>query len=92
MSCSKRRGGDPFADPQASRWARLPQMHVPPTRPSSRPGGAGDYLGELNRQRKVFPEGAPLQPRLALAAGIEQYRACARWARKAIKKFKEEGS
>lgn len=48
-----------------------------------------DYLGELDRQRKEFPERAPLQPRLALAAGVEQYRACARWARKAIKEFKE---
>jgi DNA-binding PadR family transcriptional regulator len=50
------------------------------------------YLGELNRQRDLFPAGAPLQPRLALAAGIEQYRACARWGRKAIKEFMEEGS
>jgi DNA-binding PadR family transcriptional regulator len=48
-----------------------------------------DYLGELNRQRKEFPEETPLHPRLALAAGIEQYRACARWARKALKEFKE---
>jgi DNA-binding PadR family transcriptional regulator len=51
-----------------------------------------DYLEELSRQRKLFPEGAPLHPRLALAAGIEQYRACARWARKAIKEFEDEGS
>ncbi len=50
-----------------------------------------DYLGELNRQLKVFPAGAPPQPRLAMAVGIEQYRASARWARKAIKEFKEEG-
>jgi len=50
-----------------------------------------DYLAELNRQRKLFPEETPLHPRLALAAGIEQYRACARWARKALKEFMEEG-
>ena len=50
------------------------------------------YVGELGRQRGLFPEGTPLHPRLALAAGIEQYRACARWARKAIKRFEEEGS
>ena len=49
-------------------------------------------LGDLNRQRKEYPKEAPLHPRLALAAGIEQYRACARWARKAIKEFKDEGS
>lgn len=46
-----------------------------------------NYVGELNRQRDEFPEGTPLHPRLALAAGIEQYRACARWARKALKDF-----
>ncbi len=51
-----------------------------------------DYLAELSRQFKAFPEGAPLQPRLALGAGLEQYRACARWARKAIKEFEEERS
>ena len=49
------------------------------------------YVEELGRQRGLFPEGTPLRPRLALAAGIEQYRACARWARKAIKRFEEEG-
>lgn len=49
------------------------------------------YVGELDRQRGLFPEGTPLHPRLALAAGIEQYRACARWARKAIKRIEEEG-
>lgn len=49
------------------------------------------YVAELGRQRTRFPEGTPLHPRLALAAGIEQYRACARWARKAIERFEEEG-
>ena len=48
------------------------------------------YVEELGRQRAAFPEGTPLHPRLALAAGIEQYRACARWARRAIQKFEEE--
>ena len=47
------------------------------------------YVEELGRQRSLFPEGTPLHPRLALAAGIEQYRACARWARRAIQKFEE---
>jgi hypothetical protein len=51
-----------------------------------------EYVGELNGQRKLFPEGTAVHPRLALAAGIEQYRALARWARKAIKEFEEEGS
>jgi DNA-binding PadR family transcriptional regulator len=51
-----------------------------------------DYLGELTRQRKEYPKDGPLHPRLALVAGIEQYRASARWARKAIEEFKEEGS
>ena len=50
-----------------------------------------EYVAELNRQRDLFPEATPLHPRLALAAGIEQYRACARWARKAIRRFEEEG-
>jgi hypothetical protein len=48
-----------------------------------------DYLAELNRQRREFPAETPLHPRLALAAGIEQYRACARWARTALKEFME---
>lgn len=49
------------------------------------------YVEDLSRQAGLFPEGTPLHPRLALAAGIGQYRACARWARKAIRKFEEEG-
>ena len=39
------------------------------------------YLKELARQSKLFPPEAPVHSRLALEAGIEQYRACARWAR-----------
>ena len=46
-----------------------------------------DYLGELNRQHAECADEAPLHSRLALVAGIEQYRACARWARKALKEF-----
>ena len=42
--------------------------------------------------RFAFHSETPLHPRLALAAGIEQYRACARWARKAMKEFREEDS
>ena len=53
-------------------------------------GEVEDLLGELQRQRAALPKETPLHPRLALAAGIEQYRACARWARKAIKEFEEE--
>lgn len=51
-----------------------------------------DYVRELSRQQRLFPEAMPLHPRLALAAGIEQYKACARWARTAIKRFAEEDS
>jgi hypothetical protein len=35
---------------------------------------------------------APVHPRLALEAGIEQYRASARWARNALEHFKEVGT
>ena len=48
------------------------------------------YLAELNRQQRGIPAPTPLQSRMALAAGIEQYRAFARWARRAIKAFEEE--
>ena len=50
------------------------------------------YVGELERQADGFPEQAPIHPRLALAAGIAQYRACAHWARGAIRKLEEESS
>jgi len=50
------------------------------------------YLEELDRQHREIAAEAPRQARLALAAGIEQYRACARWARKAMREFQEEGS
>lgn len=47
------------------------------------------YLKVLVEQRKSFPEATPVHPRLALEAGIEQYRACARWAGKALTHFQE---
>ena len=50
------------------------------------------YVEELEAQRKLIPEQAPLQPRLALEAGIEQCKAAARWAHNAAEKFKEEKS
>lgn len=49
--------------------------------------GLDAHVEELETQRKMFPEQIPLQPRLALDAGIEQTRAAARWARKAAKQF-----
>ena len=50
------------------------------------------YLGELIHQREELPDELPLHPRLALTAGIEQFRASARWARKALREFTEESS
>ena len=50
------------------------------------------YLGQLARQREQFPPEVPVHSRLALEAGIEQYRACARWARKALVHFQEDES
>lgn len=44
-------------------------------------------LGDLERQRLAWPPGLPLHPRLALQAGIEQYRTSARWARAALTHF-----
>lgn len=44
----------------------------------------------LEMQLKMFPEQAPIQPRLALDAGIEQTRAAARWAHKAAEKLDEQ--
>jgi DNA-binding PadR family transcriptional regulator len=48
------------------------------------------HVEELEAQLLLFPEEAPIEPRLALEAGIEQYRAAARWARKALGYFKED--
>jgi DNA-binding PadR family transcriptional regulator len=50
----------------------------------------GEYLGELEEQRELFPENAPPQGRMAFEFGIEQYRACARWSRAALEHFEEE--
>lgn len=51
--------------------------------------GLDATLESLEAQRKMFPQQTPLQPRLALGAGIEQTRAAARWARGAANEFKE---
>lgn len=51
--------------------------------------GVQEYLGELKNQLATFPPRASIQSRLALAAGIEGYRAYLRWARKAKTHFKE---
>lgn len=48
-----------------------------------------DYVGELREQRSLFPKEAPPQGRMAFELGIEQYRACARWARRSLRDFKE---
>jgi len=54
--------------------------------------GLDTYVEELEAQLEMIPEQAPLQPRLALDAGIEQTRAAARWAHKAARQFKEAKS
>lgn len=51
---------------------------------------ADAYVDELKMQRKIFPKEAPVHSRLALEAGIGQYRTSARWARKALDHFKED--
>jgi DNA-binding PadR family transcriptional regulator len=48
------------------------------------------YVDELESQRRAFPAETPKQPRLALEAGIEQFRAAARWARDALTSFEED--
>lgn len=45
------------------------------------------YVEDLKRQRKLIPKDAPIHARLALEAGVEQNRAAARWARKALRHF-----
>jgi DNA-binding PadR family transcriptional regulator len=52
--------------------------------------GVEAYVEELEAQLLLFPKEAPIEPRLALEAGIEQYRSAARWARKALGYFKED--
>ena len=43
----------------------------------------------LGAQRNDMPEQSTLHGRLALEAGIESYRAYGRWAKKALRQFKE---
>jgi DNA-binding PadR family transcriptional regulator len=50
------------------------------------------YIDDLEMQSQLIPHEAPRQPRLALEAGIEQYRAAAKWARCAATQFKEVSS
>jgi DNA-binding PadR family transcriptional regulator len=45
------------------------------------------WIGELKAQRQLMPKATPVQPRLALEAGIEQAGASLRWARKALRHF-----
>ena len=45
------------------------------------------YVTDLEAQRQLFPEQTPIQPRLALDAGIQQTRALARWARRSLKQL-----
>jgi DNA-binding PadR family transcriptional regulator len=51
-----------------------------------------EYVGELKAQGRSIPEEAPPHPRLALAAGLAQFQALARWARRALDSFPEEES
>ncbi len=48
------------------------------------------YVSELEKQRLLLDSGTPVQPRLALEAGIEQCRTAARWARKALEHFEDD--
>ena len=50
------------------------------------------YVEDLEGQRELIPKEAPIQARLALEAGLEQYRAAARWARKALRHFTGDGA
>jgi len=50
------------------------------------------YIEDLEDQLRQFPEQTPIQPRLALGSGIEQYKAAARWAHQSVKKLTEDGS
>lgn len=49
------------------------------------------YVRELESQKDLIPKAGPVHPRLALEAGIYQYRAAARWARMALGRFEDEG-
>ncbi len=50
------------------------------------------YVDDLKGQRKLIPKEAPIHARLALEAGLEQNRAAARWARKALRHFTGDGA
>ena len=52
--------------------------------------GLKAYLGELKSQRQLMPDTTPVQPRLALEAGIEQVGASVRWADKALRHFQDQ--
>ena len=45
------------------------------------------HIDDLQAQRTLFPDNAPIHTRLALEAGIEQSRASLRWASQALKHF-----
>jgi PadR family transcriptional regulator, phenolic acid-responsive transcriptional regulator len=49
-----------------------------------------EYVAELREQRQLFSAGEPPHGRMAFELGLEQYRATARWARKALRTLKEE--
>jgi DNA-binding PadR family transcriptional regulator len=51
--------------------------------------GIDEYLAELMAQRKFFSDDEPPHGRMAFEFGIEQYRACARWARRCLQSFEE---
>lgn len=45
------------------------------------------YLAELRKQREIFSDDDPPHGRMAFEFGIEQYRLCARWARRTLRRF-----
>jgi DNA-binding PadR family transcriptional regulator len=51
-----------------------------------------EYLAELRGQRKIFSHDEPPHGRMAFEFGIDRYRACSRWARRALRRFEETGS
>lgn len=49
-----------------------------------------EYVAELTEQLELFPDEAPPQGRMAFEFGLENYRACARWARRMRRQFEED--
>lgn len=49
-----------------------------------------EIVSDLKSQRQLMSGDTPVQPKLALEAGIEQVRASARWARKALRYFQDD--